>query len=276
MTEFIFKYVSQKTPKVKRIRNYDKWREAFILNDSSIHWKEGRSAQSLAEDFMLNNKPGRDMLVQIVEQVTGEEIAGNIEACIEHESEIDGFLGSGRMQDLAAFGKLRNNHTFFIGLEAKVDETFDKTIGEKAHIINQYKETHKTTKQHKRLMNLLQEFLHLQFDESSFPILPNVPDSIKNLRYQLLYYLAGSFREDADIIFLPVVVYKSNGLHFECYDSTIGSQNQNDYENFRKELGFQEYKKIQFDGQDIEVYYAKIKDWRNNIEKDVYTCYVIR
>ena len=275
MTEFIFKYGAQKKP-VKKIRNYDKWREAFILNDSPKHWKEGRSAQSLAEDFMLTNKPGRDMLVQIVEQVTGEGIVGNIEAYIEHESEIDGFQGSGRMQDLAAFGKLRNNHTFFIGLEAKVDETFDKTIGEKALIINKYKETHKTTKQHKRLMNLLQEFLHLQFNKDDFPALHDIPCEIKNLRYQLLYYLAGSFREDAEIIFMPVVVYKSNGLHFGCYDSAIGSQNQIDYENFRKELGFQEYKKVQFDGQDIEVYYAKIKDWRNNIEKDVYTCYVIR
>jgi hypothetical protein len=180
------------------------------------------------------------------------------------------------MQDLAAFGKLRSNHSFFIGVEAKVDETFDETIGEKAFVIEKYKAQHPTTKQHERLMNLLQEFLHLQFDKSSFPELPNVPDRIKNLRYQLLYYLAGSFREDAEIIFMPVVVYKSNGLHFGCYDSAIGAQNQIDYENFRKELGFQEYKKIQFDGQDIEVYYAKIKDWRNNMEKDVYTCNVIR
>lgn len=276
MKDFIFKYGSKKNPKARRILSYDKWRESFISNDSSIHWKEGRSAQSLAEDFMLTNKSGRDMLVQIVEQVTGEGIVGNIEAYIEHESEIDGFQGSGRMQDLAAFGKLRNNHTFFIGLEAKVDETFDKTIGEKALIINKHKETHKTTKQHKRLMNLLQEFLHLQFNKDDFPALHDIPCEIKNLRYQLLYYLAGSFREDADIIFLPVVVYKSNGLHFECYDSTIGTQNQNDYENFRKAVGFQKYKTISFEGKDIDVYYAKIKDLKTNIEKDVYTCYIVK
>lgn len=276
MKDFIFKYGSKKNPKARRILSYDKWRESFISNDSSIHWKEGRSAQSLADDFMLTNKLGRKLLVQLVEQVTGNEIEGKIEAYIEHESEIEGFKGKARMQDLAAFGKLRSNHSFFIGVEAKVDETFDETIGEKAFIIEKYKAQHPTTNQHERLMNLLQEFLHLQFDKSSFPELPDVPDKIKNLRYQLLYYLVGSFREDAEIIFMPVVVYKSNGLHFGCYDSAIGAQNQIDYENFRKELGFQEYKKIQFDGQDIEVYYAKIKDWRNNIEKDVYTCYVIR
>jgi hypothetical protein len=276
MEDFIFKYGSKKNPKARRILSYDKWRESFISNDSSIHWKEGRSAQSLADDFMLTNKLGRELLVQLVEQVTGNEIEGKIEAYIEHESEIEGFRGKARMQDLAAFGKLRSNHSFFIGVEAKVDETFDETIGEKAFVIEKYKAQHPTTKQHERLMNLLQEFLHLQFDKSSFPELSDVPDRIKNLRYQLLYYLAGSFREDVKIIFMPVVVYKSNGLHFGCYDSAIGAQNQIDYENFRKELGFQEYKKIQFDGQDIEVYYAKIKDWRNNIEKDVYTCYVIR
>jgi hypothetical protein len=276
MTEFIFSYGPQKKPKVSDIPNYASWREAFILNDSPIHWKEGRSAQSLAEDFMLNNKPGRDMLVQIVEQVTGEKIAGQVQVCIEHESVIDGFQGSGRMQDLAAFGNLRSNHSFFIGLEAKVDETFDKTIGEKALIIEEYRAKHPTTKQHERLMNLLQEFLHLQFDKSSFPVLPDVPDVIKNLRYQLLYYLAGSFREDADIIFLPVVVYKSNGLHFECYDSTIGSQNQNDYENFRKALGFKKYKTISFEGKDIEMYSARIKDLKTNSEKEVYTCYIVK
>lgn len=276
MTDFIFRYGSKNRPNENVIQSYEEWKEAFILNDSPIHWKEGRSAQSLADDFMLNNQRGRDMLIQIVEQVTEEKIAGIIEACVEHESKIDRFTGSGRMQDLATFGKLRSNHSFFIGIEAKVDETFDKTIGEKASIIEEHRAKKPTTKQHERLMNLLQEFLHLQFDKSSFPELPDVPDRIKNLRYQLLYYLAGSFREDAEIIFMPVVVYKSNGLHFGCYDSAIGAQNQIDYENFRKELGFQEYKKIQFDGQDIEVYYAKITDWRNNIEKDVYTCYVIR
>jgi hypothetical protein len=109
MEDFIFKYGSKKNPKARRILSYDKWRESFISNDSSIHWKEGRSAQSLADDFMLTNKWGRELLVQLVEQVTGNEIEGKIEAYIEHESEIEGFRGKARMQDLAAFGKLRSN-----------------------------------------------------------------------------------------------------------------------------------------------------------------------
>lgn len=276
MTEFIFKYGPRKGLKVNQIQSYDRWRTVFIENDSPIHWKEGRSAQSLAEDFMLNNKIGRDMLVQIVEQITENEIAGNIEAYIEHESKIDGFRGKARMQDLAAFGKLLNNKSFFIGAEAKVDETFDETIGEKAVIIEKYRVQHVTTKQPERLMNLLHDFLHIQFNKCSFPELPDIPNEIKNLRYQLLYYLAGSFRENAEIIFMPVVVYKSNGLHFGCYNPIVGKQNQIDYENFRKALGFQEYKTIQFEGNDIVVYYAKIKDLRDNRAKDVYTCYIVR
>lgn len=276
MAEFVFKYGPKKRPKVNKIQSYEGWKEAFIKNDSPIHWKDGRSAQSLAGDFMLNNTPGREMLVQIVEQITGTEIAGNIEAYIEHESKIDGFRGKARMQDLAAFGKFRNDQPFFIGVEAKVDETFDETIGEKAFEIEKHRAKKPTTKQHERLMNLLHNFLHVQFDRGGFPELSDVPAEIKNLRYQLLYYLAGSFREDAKIIFMPVVVYKSNGLHFGCYDSNIGTQNQIDYENFRKALGFQEYKTIQFAGSDIVVYYAKLKDWRDNTEKDVYTCYIVR
>ncbi len=276
MTEFIFKYGPRKNHRASKIQSYDKWREAFILNDSPIHWKEGRSAQSLADDFMLNNKLGRDMLVQVVEQVTENKILGDVEAYIEHESDIEGYRGKARMQDLAAFGKLTTNQLFFIGVEAKVDETFDETIGEKALIIEKYRAKHSTTKQHERLMNLLHEFLHLRFDRDSFPILLDIPDEIKDLRYQLLYYLAGSFREDAEIIFMPVVVYKSNGLHFGCYDANVGAQNQIDYEIFRIALGFQNYKTIHFNGKDIEVYYAKIKDLRSNKEKDVYTCYIIR
>lgn len=276
MTEFIFKYGPRKNHRASKIQSYDKWREAFILNDSPIHWKEGRSAQSLADDFMLNNKLGRDMLAQVVEQVTGNKISGNVEAYIEHKSDIEGFRGKARMQDLAAFGKLTTNQSFFIGVEAKVDETFDETIGEKAFIIENYIVKHPTTNQHKRLMNLLHEFLHLQFDRDSFPILPDIPNEIKNLRYQLLYYLAGSFREAAEIIFMPIVVYKSNGLHFGCYDANIGAQNQIDYENFKNALGFQKYKTIQFDGKNIDVYYAKVKDLMSDIEKDVYTCYIIR
>ena len=276
MTEFIFKYGPRKNHRASKIQSYDKWREAFILNDSPIHWKEGRSAQSLADDFMLNNKLRRDMLVQVVEQVTGNKILGDVEAYIEHESDIEGYRGKARMQDLAAFGKLTTNQLFFIGVEAKVDETFDETISEKALIIEKYRAKHSTTKQHERLMNLLHEFLHLRFDRDSFPILLDIPDEIKNLRYQLLYYLAGSFREDAEIIFMPVVVYRCNGLHFGCYDENVGAQNQIDYENFRIALGFQNYKTIHFNGKDIEVYYAKIKDLRSNKEKDVYTCYIIR
>ena len=230
----------------------------------------------MAGDFMLNNAPGREMLVRVVEQITGTEIESNIEAYIEHESELDGYRGKARMQDLAAFGKLRNDQSFFIGVEAKVDETFDETIREKALVIEKHRAKKPTTKQHERLMNLLHDFLHVEFDRGGFPELSEVPNEIKNLRYQLLYYLAGSFREAAEIIFMPVVVYKSNGLHFGCYDSNIGTQNQIDYENFREALGFQKYKTIHFEGSDILVYYAKIKDLRDNIEKDVYTCYIVR
>ena len=47
-------------------------------------------------------------------------------------------------------------------------------------------------------MELKDDFLK-GIDESDF----------KEFRYQLLYYLAGSFREEADIIIMPVFAYNS-------------------------------------------------------------------
>ena len=147
MTDYIFRYGTKGNPKVNEINSYDEWREAFFKYDSSKHWKDGRSAQSLAADFMIESGSGRSMLIQLVEQITGETIKDTIEAYIEHESELDNYKGKGRMQDLAVFGNLSNNKKFFIGIEAKVDETFNDTIEKTAEKIKKYKDKHHSTQQ---------------------------------------------------------------------------------------------------------------------------------
>lgn len=276
MADFVFKYGSRKQPKVRVINSYDAWHDAFCKYDSPKHWREGRSAQSLAADFSLPDGTGREMLVRLVEQVSGYTVTVPIEACIEHESRLDDFRGTARMQDLAVFGKLSNNQTFFVGVEAKVDETFDETIGEKAKTIAKYKINHHTTQQHNRLMNLVEDFFHVKIDRDGFPELSDIDSKTKELRYQLLYYLAGSFRENADVIFMPVVVYKSNGCKYECYDLETGKANQKDYFNFIDSLGFTEFKNVRLEEQTIPVFSAQITDAKTNISKTIFTCYIVK
>lgn len=276
MAYFAFKYGSRKQPKVKVINSYDAWHDAFCKYDSPKHWREGRSAQSLAADFILPNGTGQEMLVRLVEQVSEHTVTGPIEACIEHKSRLDDFRGKARMQDLAVFGKLSNNQTFFIGVEAKVDETFDETIGEKAKTIAKYTISHPTTQQHNRLMNLVEDFFHVKVDRDGFPELSNIDSRIKELRYQLLYYLAGSFRENADVIFMPVVVYKSNGCKYECYDLETGNANQKDFFSFIDSLGFTEYKKVCLGNQFVSVFSSQITDAKTDISKTIFTCYIVK
>ena len=267
MAEFVFRYGT----KVKSITSYDAWKSAFETFDSPKHWRDGRSAQSLANDFMRGDCAGRDIIFQLVEQISGQKIVGGIDACIEHESRFDKFGGKGRMQDLAVYGSLVDGQKFFVGVEAKVDETFDATISDKAtYIIEKVLRPTPNSKQPKRMENLIKDFLHIEME------FPFIPKDIKDLRYQLLYYLAGSFREDADIIYMPVMVYKTNGEKHGLYKQEVARENHSDYKRFIERLGFKDYKTIQLAGNDVMVYFAQIEDNNDYRKKPVYTCYIER
>ena len=107
------------------IENYKEWEE-YYKNSDEKHWEDGRSAQSLA-DFMMQRN-GIDVITNVVNDVLKNDSIDFFEyGIIEYESKFDEFK-NGRMQDIAIWGKTKSNHSIHIGVEAKVDEEFGKTI----------------------------------------------------------------------------------------------------------------------------------------------------
>ena len=90
------------------------------------HWKSGRSAYSVA-DFVVN-RGGADKLRQRVSSVLGEPVVF-LKLVPESEVRFDQY-GKGRVHDLGICGKTASERSLFVGVEAKVNETFGKSVGD--------------------------------------------------------------------------------------------------------------------------------------------------
>lgn len=242
------------------IHNKAEWKKAFCAAYNSdgddIHWKEGRSGERLAEDFMGAKPEGEFTMIEMVKRFLKTDDVTLDYAKIEHASVFDKFPRP-RMQDLAIWGQSEGKKVF-IGVEAKVDESFGSTtVKAQRNYVNKLKAEGASTQADKRLDQLIQDFL--SGDE----------DCNGDIRYQLLYYLAGSVRElNSDIVFMPVIVYKSN-----LYNAKKGKKNRDAYKTFMVKLGFTIMPEQINDK--IELAYHKSLKVDGAI-KDVYSCYIVK
>lgn len=238
------------------ITNLESWKTAFIEVDKEKNWEEGRSACTLAKYFTTPNieeSDGIEKIKEYLEALGFSNLKFN-SAEIEHESRFDSFRGQGRMQDLAIWGESEKG-SILTCIEAKVDESFDKSLFKKLEEIKKYLDTHKNSKRRDRIQNLCKEYLKVNVGD--------IKSEDKNdIRYQLLHYLAGSICEAkccADVVFMPIMVFKTNK-----YNETKGNSNRKDYERFIKALDFKECnkdKKINkrtFEGIDVYISYIEI------------------
>ena len=232
------------------------WKEGFIEVDEARHWEEGRSAERLANDFSNGNpSSGEKSLRDVIKLFLNTDDITWRKAYIEHGSRFDSYRRP-RMQDLAIWGDA-NGKSFFIGVEAKVDEPFgSRNVKEQKEYIESLK---RNSKAGDRLKELAGDFL-TGVDK----------DECGEIRYQLLYYLAGSFREDAGIIIMPVFAY-----HSDKYDSQKGHDNYAAYKYFMEKLGFT---KIEGNVKEMTIaYFKEIRAYdrsrRTIIKKPVYSCY---
>lgn len=235
------------------LSDVETWEKCFIEIDKKKNWKEGKSAYCLARDF-TNGRPssGEESLKAILDLFLQTENIEWSEAYIEHASKFDKFTRP-RMQDLGVWGKA-DRKSFFIGVEAKVDEAFgSKNIKEQEIYINNLIQQGKTTNAGKRLCQLKEDFL-CEVEEAVY----------HKFRYQLLYYLAGSFRENADIIIMPIFSYNSQS-----------QKNLEAYKRFMEGLGFKECTPEK--GNIKAAYCREIKapdNEKREVTKMVYTCYL--
>lgn len=198
------------------VKNIIDWGKIIFKSENKKkHWELGRSAYSLA-DFILN-KNGVELIKSEVVEVLKEDVIFDV-AYPEYEVRFDNF-GKGREHDLGIYGKTDSGKTVFIGLEAKVDETFGDTIST-AYLNAKIKELNgENTNAPKRIENLLTRHFK-QMKKDFF-----------NLRYQLLYSTVGTISVSAEIHVLFVLVFKTS-----LSDVTKIAENKKDYLRFFKNI----------------------------------------
>jgi len=197
--------------KGNEITSLENWATLYDTPLRRHQWKEHRSAYSVAE-FILNND-GSDVIQSRVVSALGKAVI--FERVIpELEVKFDEF-GQGRVHDLGIFGKADSGESIFVGVEAKVDETFGETVRD---VYLNAKSRHAagiSTNAPARIENLLKRHI-----ESADP-------STCDVRYQLLHATAGTVAADADISVFFVIVFKT-----ALYNETKGDENYRDYKTF--------------------------------------------
>ena len=228
-----------------QINNTKDWEEIFFKGTKKEkHWKEGRSANSLAQ-FVMNNN-GAKKITDIVSKVIGREVVLEM-AIPEWEIRFDKF-GHGREHDLGIWGKVKGtNQTIFIGLEAKVDESFGSSVSD-AYLVAKTKQLNAmSTNAPQRVEKLLQRnFKPVELEHW-------------NLRYQLLYATVGTISETADFSVLLIMVFKT-----AKYNELIGKENYKDYVKFLNAIKAENIS----NDKDIEAHKISIED------KILYSIYV--
>lgn len=209
------------------INNITSWEKAFKEVDSKkYHWREGRSAHALASHFVnpdidFSNGIG-DLTYNLSKFGLKDVIISHAE--IEHESRFDKYQGSGRMQDMIIWAR-NKELPIAICIEAKVNECFSSYISEAYKSAKEKLKERPNSKAKQRIEDLCSKYYNGK----------NIED-LSHIRYQLLYYLAGSLTEAVKIkgaVYMPVIVY-----HTSEFNEEVGKKNKADYIKFMDSLQF--------------------------------------
>lgn len=181
------------------------------------HWKEGRSAYSLA-DFILNHEGSR-----ILEERISGVLSRSVEfesSTVEYRARFDSYRGNPSNLDLGLFGSVDSGASLFVGLEAKVDERFgDGTVCERYE--SALKEKLKNPRSN--AVARIEELLSNYFSEESSPCVSRFSD----VGYQLLTGTAGTAATQKDLMVFYVMVFKTH-----LYDESKGNNNLADFQRF--------------------------------------------
>lgn len=247
------------------ITNLESWKTAFIEVDKKSkedngksNWEEGRSACTLAKYFTTPNIEESDGIKKIEEyfKALGFSNPRFESAEIEHPSPFDEY-SSPRMQDLVIWGESEKGRILAC-IEAKVDEEFGDVLNKAYKKAKQEfdKNPNSKSKRKARIEELCKKYLDVNPEDIK-------PKDETNIRYQLLYYLAGSVcevKEKDNVVFMPIMVFKTDE-----YNETKGKRNRKDYDRFIKALKFDEmcddgkqFNKRTFEGIDVYISYIEI------------------
>ena len=200
----------------KDITSIDDWSKLYTTSQNFHHWKKGRSAYSTAEFLLYYD--GASLIAQRVSEALGAHIEFNL-AIPEYEVKFDEY-GKGRMHDVGIFGQTEDGKSVFVGVEAKVDESFGPMVKDSYLAAKAKQVVGISTNLPERIENLLS----LHFRE------PDI--TMFDTRYQLLYTTAGTLAAESDISVLFIAVFKT-----ELYEESIATENYKDYLHFIEKIG---------------------------------------
>lgn len=247
--------------KKQLIVDFESWKTAFIEVDKEKNWEEGRSACTLAKYFTTPNIEESYGIKKIEEyfKALGFSNPRFEYAEIEHPSPFDEY-SSPRMQDLVIWGESEKGR-ILVCIEAKVNEKFGNEVLNQAYKkAKQEKIKDPNSNRQNRIEKLCDTYLNVSAESIN-----SEPEN--NIRYQLLYYLAGSIceaKEYGNVVFMPIMVFKTDE-----YNETKGDRNRKDYKQFIKALKFDElcvdgkqFNKRTFGNVDVYISYIEI-DFQN-------------
>ena len=200
----------------KEIASLERWAELYANPRQSRHWKQHRSAYSVAE-FVLEHNGG-----EVIQERLSEALKQNIRlerAIPEYEVRFDQY-GRGRVHDLGVFGLTDSGQSVFVGVEAKVDESFGPSVKDVYLAAKAKQIAGVSTNAPARIEQLLSR--HFKSPEPA----------LSDIRYQLLYATAGTLAVEADLHVLYVIVFQT-----PLYNEKIGAENYRDYIDFMEKVG---------------------------------------
>ena len=202
------------------ISNLVQWRSRIFDGTSKEKdWKKGRSAHSLAEFMMDRN--GASYLEKRMSAVLSRQVMLE-QATPEYLAKFDSYPGNPSNLDLGITGYLKRSSLkegLFVGVEAKVDETFGGTVGSRYSSAMKAREAGKNTNAPERVKGLLSNY----FSAKDSPCSSRFAD----IRYQLLTGTAGTVATPYDVCVFYIMVFRTS-----LYDERKGLKNRQDYENF--------------------------------------------
>ncbi len=194
------------------ITTVEEWYQFAPPKAKGKHWKDGRSAKSLAQFMTDKNqvKKLEDILVELEYDTNG------VISCTPEANTVLPCKGNGRNHDLLMIGE-----DFVVGIEAKVSESFGEEISTELIEASDNKKN--------RIDTLANKLFGCKINE--------VKDGLE-LRYQLLTGVYGTLREaeknkKSKALFLVIVF--TDGLTSE--DENAVNRNNDDFKNFCQQIG---------------------------------------
>ena len=194
------------------ITTVEEWYQFAPPKAKGKHWKDGRSAKSLAQFMTDKNqvKKLEDILVELEYDTNG------VISCTPEANTVLPCKGNGRNHDLLMIGE-----DFVVGIEAKVSEPFGEEISTELIEASDNKKN--------RIDTLANKLFGCKINE--------VKDGLE-LRYQLLTGVYGTLLEaennkKSKALFLVIVF--TDGLTSE--DENAVNRNNDDFKNFCQQIG---------------------------------------